>query len=87
MEPLLLPPDAQPPLPCWIPITSPHFEVDGLPWFAENGGELSRLPVKLKDSYRKGCWDLAQQPSGGRIPFRTDSTTLAIRLEYPTHPT
>ena len=31
-------------------------------------------------------WDLAQQPSGGRIRFRTDSTAVAIRLEYPYQP-
>jgi lysophospholipase L1-like esterase len=85
-EPLLPTPDVPSQTPRWLPITSPHLEVDGLPWFAENGGELSRLPVKLKDSYRKAVWNLAQQPSGGRIRFRTKSTTLAIRLEYPHGP-
>lgn len=84
-ESLFLPPGAQSPALRWLPITSPYFEVDGLPWFAENGGGLSRLPVKLKDTYRKAVWNLAQDPSGGRIRFRTNSTTLAIRLEYP-HP-
>lgn len=83
----LLPvPDAQSPSLLWLPITSPHFEVDGLPWFAENEGELSRLPIKRKGSYRKAVWDLAQQPSGGRIRFTTNSTALAIRLEYPHGP-
>jgi lysophospholipase L1-like esterase len=82
----LLPNDAQSPTPLWLPITSQRFEVDGLPWFAENGGELSRLPMKLKDSYRKPVWNLAQEPSGGRIRFRTNSTMLAIRLEYPKAP-
>jgi lysophospholipase L1-like esterase len=70
----------------WIPLSSSGLEVDGLPWFAENGGELFRLPVKQKDSYRKPVWELAQSPSGGRIRFRTNSTTLAIRLEYPEPP-
>lgn len=70
----------------WIPLTTQNLEVDGLPWFSENRGEFFRLPVKLKDTYRKAVWDLAQSPSGGRIRFRTNSTTLAIRLEYPEPP-
>ncbi len=74
---------AQQPSLQWVQIPSAHFEVDGLPWYAENGGELSRLPVKLKGSYREPVWTLAQSPSGGRIRFRTNSTTLAIRLDYP----
>jgi lysophospholipase L1-like esterase len=85
-EPLFLPPGAQSPILHWLPITSPHIGVDGLPWFQENGGELSRLPVRLKDGYRKAVWDLAQQPSGGRIRFRTNSATVAIRLQYPHGP-
>ncbi len=70
----------------WLPLPNPQMEVDGLPWYGENGGELFRLPVKLKDTYRKPVWDLARSPSGGRIRFRTNSTTLAIRLEYPEPP-
>ena len=70
----------------WIPVATQNVEVDGLPWFGENGGELFRLPVRLRDTYRKPVWDLAQSPSGGRIRFRTNSTTLAIRLEYPAPP-
>lgn len=70
----------------WSPLTRSGFEIDGLPWFAENGGELFRLPVKQKESYRKPVWELAQSPSGGRIRFCTNSATLAIRLEYPEPP-
>jgi lysophospholipase L1-like esterase len=70
----------------WISLPNPQMEVNGLPWYSENGGELFRLPVKLKDTYRKPVWELAQSPSGGRIRFRTDSATLAIRLEYPEPP-
>ena len=70
----------------WIPLATPPVEINGLPWFGENGGELFRLPVKLKDSYRKPVWELAQSPSGGRMRFRTNSTALAIRLEYPGPP-
>jgi lysophospholipase L1-like esterase len=70
----------------WISLTSPQLEVNGLPWYGENGGELFRLPAKLEDTYRKPVWRLAQSPSGGRIRFRTNSTVLAIRLEYPEPP-
>ncbi len=70
----------------WIPLSTANVEVDGLPWYGENGGELFRLPVRLKDTYRKPVWDLAKSPSGGRIRFRTNSTALAIRLEYPEPP-
>src|SRR6185312_8942658 len=70
----------------WIQLPSSQMEVDGLPWYGENSGELFRLPVRLKDTFRKPVWELAQSPSGGRIRFRTNSSTLAIRLEYPKPP-
>jgi len=77
---------AQDPQLRWTPLSATQFEIDGLPWYGENGGELFRLPVARKDSYRKPVWDLAQQPSGGRIRFRTNSSAVAIRLEYPGPP-
>src|SRR5690348_17749153 len=70
----------------WLPLPNPQMEVDGLPWYDENGGELFRLPIKLKDTYRPPVWELAQSPSGGRIRFRTNSTALAVRLNYPEQP-
>jgi len=70
----------------WIGFPNPQFEVNGLPWFEQNESQLVRLPLRLKESFRKPVWDLAQSPSGGRIRFRTDSTLLAIRLEYPSPP-
>jgi lysophospholipase L1-like esterase len=72
--------------PRWIPLPSSQFEIDGLPWYGENGGELYRLPAKLKDTYRQPVWELAQSPSGGRIRFRSNTSILAIRLEYPQPP-
>ena len=70
----------------WIPATDSRFEVDGLPWFAENAGEFIRLPLRLKDTLPKAVWNLGNSPSGGRIRFRTDSNSLAIRVEYPSPP-
>jgi hypothetical protein len=57
--------------------------VYGLPWFSEDTPALRRLPLRLKDRFRPPVWDLAQEPSGGRIRFRTDSTTIGIVAENP----
>jgi lysophospholipase L1-like esterase len=76
-----LPPPAR-----WIELPSSQLEIDGLPWYRENKGELYRLPMRLKDTYPVKVWNLAKSPSGGRIRFRTDSSALAIRLEYPSSP-
>lgn len=70
----------------WIQLPNPQIEVDGLPWYSENDGNLYRLPERLKDTYPKAVWKLAQDPSGGRLRFRTNSSVLAIRLEYPSPP-
>jgi lysophospholipase L1-like esterase len=70
----------------WITLPSSQVQMAGLPWYDENGGELYRLPIKLKDTYRDPVWNLAKDPSGGRIRFRTNSSTVAIRLEYPKPP-
>ncbi len=70
----------------WIPATDPRLDVRGLPWLAENKGELIRLPQRLKDELPPPVWNLGLSPSGGRIRFRTNSTRLAIRLEYPSPP-
>lgn len=69
----------------WRPVVSPNIDVVGLPWFQENQAEFWRLPAKGKDTFPKEVWNLAQDPAGGRIRFRTDSSSLALRLEWP-HP-
>ena len=60
-----------------------RLAVYGLPWFNEDSPTLRRLPARLKDKFRSPVWSLAQQPSGGRIRFRTDSTTVGIVAENP----
>lgn len=60
-----------------------RLEVDGLPWFGEDKPALRRLPLRLKDRFRPPVWELAQAPSGGRIRFRTDSTTIGLVAENP----
>src|SRR5215212_7985187 len=70
----------------WIALPSPDLEIDGLPWFQANGGEFVRLPASSQDKFRPPVWNLAKSPSGARIRLRTDSTGLAVRLEYPSAP-
>jgi hypothetical protein len=60
-----------------------RLEVCGLPWFGEDKPALRRLPLRLKDRFRPAVWNLAQDPSGGRIRFRTDSTTIGLVAENP----
>lgn len=69
----------------WMPVASPKIEIGGMPWFKENHGEFWRLPVHSKDAVPKEVWNLSLDPSGGRLRFRTDSATIALRLEWP-HP-
>jgi hypothetical protein len=66
-----------------IPFPDPRLAVYGLPWFSEDSPVLSRLPARLKESFRPAVWSLAQQPSGGRIRFRTDSKTVGIVAQNP----
>ncbi|MFN7994557.1 MAG: SGNH/GDSL hydrolase family protein [Bryobacteraceae bacterium] len=70
----------------WLSPSAENVEVDGLPWFPENHGELIRLPLRLEHTVRPPVWELAQSPSGGRIRFRTDSNSIVVRLEYPSPP-
>ncbi|HEV2445573.1 MAG TPA: SGNH/GDSL hydrolase family protein [Candidatus Sulfopaludibacter sp.] len=69
----------------WMPVTSPKIDVAGLPWFQDNHGEFWRLPARSQDAFPKPVWNLARDPAGGRIRFRTDSSTVTLRLEWP-HP-
>ena len=69
----------------WMPVTSPKVDVAGLPWIQENHGEFWRLPARSRDAFPKEVWNLSLDPTGGRIRFRTDSSTVALRLEWP-HP-
>jgi hypothetical protein len=70
----------------WIVLQDSRFDIHGLPWLAENKGELIRLTIRLKDKLPPAVWNLEQSPSGGRIRFRTDSTRVAIKLAYPAPP-
>ena len=60
-----------------------RLTLNGLPWFNEDQPVLRRLPLRSKESFRPPVWSLAQQPSGGRIRFKTDSTCLGLRANNP----
>lgn len=60
-----------------------RLPVFGLPWFAEEKPALRRLPARLKETFRKPVWDLAQHPSGGRIRFRSDTLRLSLAAQSP----
>ncbi|HEU0122856.1 MAG TPA: SGNH/GDSL hydrolase family protein [Bryobacteraceae bacterium] len=70
----------------WIAPQDPRFTINGLPWFTENKGEFIRLPHRLEADIPKVVWTLGESPSGGRIRFRTNSSRLSIRLDYPSAP-
>jgi hypothetical protein len=73
----------EPPARQRIAFPDERLAVHGLPWFAEEKPVLRRLPARLKEELRPPVWSLAQQPSGGRVRFRTDSTTIGITAENP----
>jgi len=60
-----------------------RFVVNGLPWWEETRPKLIRLPERYHGRVREPVWNLAQSPSGARIRFATDSTSLGIRAHYP----
>ena len=67
----------------WIAFPDDRLEVSGLWWWQETSPKLWRLPPRPQASVPDDVWNLAKQPSGGRIRFATDATKLAIRLHYP----
>ncbi len=71
-------PDAQ-----HLAFPDPRLKVSGLAWFDEDKPELRRLPARLKETFRPPVWSLAQQPSGGRIRFQTDSTRVLVVAQNP----
>jgi len=69
----------------WIAATDPRFQVAGLPWLAENRGEFLRLPERAKAVVRPEVWSLARMPSGGQVRFRSDTTSLRLRVSHTQH--
>ena len=64
----------------------PRLSVSGLAWFKEETPVLRRLPTRLKATIPPKAWNQAEAPSGGRIRFITDSTTVAVLAHGTTNP-
>ena len=67
----------------WIDFPHESIAVEGLPWFDECTPSLRRLPERMRSRVREPVWSLAGHLSGGRLRFRTDATSLGLRLTYP----
>ncbi|MFH2069199.1 MAG: SGNH/GDSL hydrolase family protein [Candidatus Omnitrophota bacterium] len=67
----------------WFDFPDVRFIVNGLAWFEEEKPSVRRLPVRLKGTFRESLWDLAQNPAGGRIRFRTNALKIGIKTLSP----
>lgn len=65
----------------WISASDPQFEICGLPFFSENDGHWWRFPLRAQGSVPDLVWETSKAPSGARIRFRSDTTSLAVRYE------
>jgi len=63
----------------WVPADR-SFTVRGLAWFHENGGRFWRLPVRAREKVREPVWNLAQCPAGAHLAFKSNTSTLAVRV-------
>ncbi len=71
----------------WINAASGRVPLRGLAWPHENGGSFSRLPLRAHGQVRDALWELAQQPAGAHLAFRSDCSQMHVRVELgPEHP-
>jgi hypothetical protein len=66
----------------WVNAADGTVTVSGLAWFNENAPSFSRLPACAKDIIPPIVWQLAQNPSGAAVSFKTDSSSLRIRVNH-----
>ena len=67
----------------WIDFPSTDLEVRGM--VGEPRALLHRLPETCRATLPADTWDGTLMPSGIRVAFRTDSSRLALRMEYLRH--
>lgn len=65
-----------------LSIAEPPLKLYGFPWFARNGGNFYRLPPQAEPRVSLELWEMAKQTSGGRIRFRTNSTSVGMRVRW-----
>lgn len=61
------------------PLQEPSQVINGRAWNSEIGNSYSRLPERAKANVRSSLWDMAVQPAGLSIAFRTTSPTIEVR--------
>jgi hypothetical protein len=67
----------------WIDVKqNDNIEINGLSWLTDNGREFLRLPLKRKNEIPETAWTMSKCPSGARVRFKTDSTSLKIKLKH-----
>jgi hypothetical protein len=59
-----------------------NVRISGLPWYEHNSGQLLRLPFELESKSDKGLWDSVTEPSGVRYSFRSDATSMSLKVRY-----
>ncbi len=62
----------------WHALDSEPFRLSGLAWYDQDRA-LRRLPKSASGNIRPGVDDLANQPTGVQVAFRTDSRKLHVR--------
>jgi hypothetical protein len=67
------------PILVWHQPSEAPFQLCGFPWFAAEG-VYRRLPKAPEPALPEAVDGLANHTAGGQIRFRTDATTLAIRV-------
>lgn len=65
----------------WMPANQAPFTVSGLPWMHLNDGRYVRLPPRA-EAASELVWRHAQWSAGGRIRFKTNSSSLYLRINH-----
>lgn len=64
----------------WLPFPEEHLHVHGLPWFDGAEPRLWRFPRSSIDHLPAAVNNLMRFPAGGRLRFRSDTTTLWLKV-------
>ena len=65
-----------------VKVGEPHIEIDGAPYFEQNGGRFFRLLYSDYSKYPSAVANHALKGSGVRLRFRTDSPTVKVNVTY-----
>ncbi|MFA6185931.1 MAG: SGNH/GDSL hydrolase family protein [Phycisphaerae bacterium] len=67
----------------WLnPCKDVNMVVYGLAWFEQNGHKFIRLPLSEKKNVNETAWLMSLCPSSARIRFKTDSTSLRLKIHH-----